>query len=120
MTRTSRLAALRRSLNQYEYMTNIVVEKQLFYMTVARIDKAMGRGARLSFLRWAFNDKAISSSHDLTPTQQHSILMWARPHKPVGATKQSPWLYAPAFFAGLEAFQADIMKQISMEDEGRT
>lgn len=111
-----RLIALRRSLNQYDGM-NVSVEKQLFYMTINRIDKAIGRGARLDFLRWVFHDPLILSSNDLMDTQQHGILMWARPRKPKGATKQSPWIYAPAFFADLEAFQVEILGQTKMEDE---
>jgi hypothetical protein len=115
-TKPDRLTALRRNLNQYAGMQNIVVERQLFYTTIARMDKAMGRGARLSFLRWAFNSPEITSSHDLTLQQQHGVLMWARPHKPDGATKQSPWLYAPQMFSDLELFQTYIMKQIGIEE----
>ena len=111
-----RLAALKRSLNQFAGMS-VSVSRPLYLMTIARIDKALGRGARLAFLRWAFSNEMITSSNDLTAEQAHGILMWARPHKPDGATKQSPWLYAPAFFADLEAFQVEILKQERMEDE---
>lgn len=113
----NRLTALRRSINKYKDMHILSVSEPLYLMTIARIDRAMGRGARLTLLRWVFNDPTISSSHDLTPQQQLGILEWARPHKPDGATKASPWLYAPAFFADLEAFQTEILGQTKMEDE---
>lgn len=112
-----RLLQLKQELNRLPPNANYHVNERVLHMTMAFIDKKIGRPLRLTFLEWAF-DAIITTSKvsqpgapiegGLQPHEAMGILTWAGPSNASGE-----WAYRPVFFQDLRLIQIHIGQQQS-------
>jgi hypothetical protein len=91
------------------------ISSGLIGFVVSQMDKAIGRGGRMSFLRWAFGREGITTSlldkpDGLRNNEAGALILWAIPFK--GQAEGSKWeLLNPSFNEQLSTFIKEVMGQ---------